>query len=195
MAMTDDARLAARLTAPNDNADSLEWRERFRRLAGTAIFAVIRQDAGAGEALARQAPGGLRSPQLAALLDQLQWIIIAGQPQGDGLRVVAEGECASDQTVRQLTDFLKGVIVLAQAGLQHAKTRKQLDPQAREAYLQLLKNADVSRLDRGETKSVRLVFEVTPQLLELARSPALLPPPAVETPPEKALPNKSVTHK
>jgi hypothetical protein len=40
----------------------------------------------------------------------------------------------------------------------------------REAYLELLKTADVSKLDRGNTKSVRLIFEITPNLLEAARA-------------------------
>jgi hypothetical protein len=150
--------------------DRLDWRTRFKRLAGSPVFVVIRKDAGTGNALAEHAPGGLRSPQLSALLDQLPWITLAGKPDGDRLRVVAEGECAEDATARQLSDVLNGVLVLAQAGLNGANTRKQLDPAVREAYLELVKGADVSRIDRGETKTVRLVFDVTPKFLEAART-------------------------
>jgi hypothetical protein len=170
IAIANDADIAPHLESKNNVVDTAEWRSRFERLAGSPIFAVIRQDAGAGSTFAAQAPGGLRSPQLAALLDQLQWITLAGKPESDSLRVVAEGECTVESTARQLADMLNGIVFLAQAGLNDAKTRQQLDPAAREAYLELLKSADVSKLDRGETKSVRLVFEVTPKFLRVART-------------------------
>jgi hypothetical protein len=165
-------------------ADANDWRDRFRRLAGSPLFAVIRQDADAGSALSSRTPGGLQSPQLSSLLDQLQWITVAGKPQADVLRIVAEGECPADQTAHQLADLLNGILVLAHAGLNAPQTRQQLDPQAREAYLEVLKGADVSRIDRGETKSVRLVFDITPKFLEAAKSavPALAP----QTPNAKA---------
>jgi len=176
MALTDAPDLGAFLTTKAKSSDEAEWGSRFERLAGSPIFAVIRQDAAAGSTLAAQAPGGLSSPQLSALLDQLQWITLAGKPDNDRLRVVADGECSSDGTVRQLSDLLNGVIILAQAGLNDPKARQQLDPAAREAYLELLKNADVSKLDRGDTKSVRVILEITPKLLEAARNASPLPP-------------------
>jgi len=179
LAMTDDADLAAFLGAKQNSTDAAEWLTRFERLAGSPVFAVVRQSAGTGAALAAQAPGSLRSPQLSALLDQLQWLTLAAKPENDGLRVVAEGESTEEGTVRQLTDLLNGVAVLVQAGLNDPKTRQQLDPVARDAYLELLKSVDVSKIDRGETKSVRIVFDLTPRFLEAAR----LPPPASPAPP------------
>jgi hypothetical protein len=175
IALTNDANLALFLDAKKRPEDVAEWRTRFERLAGSPVFAVFRQDAAFGAVLAAQAPGGLRSPQLSTLLDQLQWITLAGKPENDRLRVVAEGECAAEATARQLVDVMNGVVMLAQAGLNEAKTR-QLDPAMREAYLELLKSADVSKIDRGDTKSVRLVFEITPGFLEAARkTPPVMP--------------------
>ena len=193
----NDADISAYIDAKKDGVDAAEWREHFKRLAGSPIYVVIRQDEGMGSALAAQAPGGLRSPQLAALLDQLQWITVAGKPESDSLRVVAEGECSADTTARQLVDMLNGIVFLAQAGLNDAKTRQQLDPAAREAYLQLLKSADVSKLDRGDTKSVRLVFEVTPKFLQAARTVIPFPPPASapQQAPQKPASGKSANHK
>src|ERR1700740_76468 len=78
IALTDGENLAALLAPLPNSADVREWSERFARLAGSPVFAVIRQDAGAGSALAAQTPGGFQSPQLSALLDQLQWITLAG---------------------------------------------------------------------------------------------------------------------
>ena len=176
MALTDDSNLAAFLTAKKREADASEWRSRFERLSGSPVFVVIRQDAAAGAALAAQAPGSLRSPQLSALLDQLQWITLAGKPENDRLRIVAEGESAADAPARQLTDMLNGVVILAQAGLNDSKTRQQLDPATREAYLEVLKSADISRIDRGETKSVRVVLEITPKFLDAARPASPLAP-------------------
>jgi len=192
IALADGEDVNAFLKAGNRKEDAAEWRTRFERLAGSPIFAVIRQDAGAGSALAAQAPGGLRSPQLSTLLDQLQWITLAGKPDNEVLRVVAEGECATDATVRQLADLLNGVVILAQAGLNDSKTRQQLDPAAREAYLELLRGADVSRIDRGDTKSVRLVLEITPKFLAAARTVA---PALPDANPGQTVPQRSTTQK
>ena len=169
VAVTDRADFAQTLAAKKRSDDGAEWRSRFERLGGSPVFAVIRQDPATGEALTERAPGGFSSPQLSTALGQLQWITLAGKPENDRLHVVAEGECASDDTARQLADLLNGVLALAEAGLNDVKTRQQLDPSLREAYLALLKSADVSKLDRGDTKSVRLVFEITPGFLESAR--------------------------
>ena len=117
---------------------SEEWRDHFLRLAGTPLFAVLRQDSGTAAAFA-QAPGGLRSPQLAALLAQLQWISISAKPEGNLLRVGMEGECLTESTEHQLKEMLSGMVVLAQMGLNDPKTRKQLDPAVRDGYLELLR--------------------------------------------------------
>jgi hypothetical protein len=192
IAMTDDANLAAFLSARKEDEDSRAWRTRFERLAGSPVFAVIRQGAGAGTALAAQAPGGLRSPQLSSLLDKLQWITIAGKPETDRIRVIAEGECSDESTTRQLVDTINGVVILAQAGLNDAKTRRQLDPSTREAYLDLLKSTDVSKIDRGETKSVRIVIEITPAFLDAASRPSLSAP---QSAPGKSVPGKAPASK
>jgi hypothetical protein len=118
----------------------------------------------------------------------LQWITLAGKPENDRLRVVAEGECAVETTARQLADVLNGVVILAEGGLNDAKTRRQLDPAVREAYLELVKSADISKIDRGDTKSVRLIFEITPAFLDAAgKSPPIAP----DATPSKPRPGKT----
>jgi hypothetical protein len=169
IALTNDSNLDIFLSARKRPEGVAEWRARFERLGGSPLFAVIRQDAAIGSALAAQAPGGLSSPQLSTLLDQLQWITLAGKPENDRLRVVADGECTAEATARQLVDVLNGVAILAEDGLNDPQTRQQLDPDTREAYLHLVKSAEVSKIDRGDTKSVRLVLEITPGFLEAAR--------------------------
>jgi hypothetical protein len=154
------------------------WREHFSRVAGTPIFAVLQQDSGAAAALA-QVPGGFRSPQLATLLSQLQWITISGKPEGNLLRVVMDGESTAETTTHQLKELLSGLVVLAQVGLNDAHARTQVDPQLRQGYLELLQSADIEQLDRGTSKSVRVILEVPAKLLQapqIAALPAADPP-------------------
>lgn len=184
--LTDRADLGQNLGGGKNRSDdrTAEWRSRFERLGGSPVFAVIRQDAAPGEALTGRAPGGFSSPQLSTALDRLQWITLAGKPENDRLHVVAEGESASEGTASQLADLLNGVVALAEAGLNDAKTRQQLDPSLREAYLALLKSADVSKMNRGDTKSVRIAIEITPAFLESARRASMSP----AAPPLKPVP-------
>lgn len=146
-----------------------EWHEHFLRMAGTPLFCVMRHDSALLLDLSQHGAGGWKSPQLAGLLGQLQWVSISGKPDGEQLRVVAEGESSNQTTIRQLNDMLGGLLILAQAGLDDPKASKQLDPDLREAYRTLLKTAEVQKQDRGTTQSVRLILEITPQLLESAR--------------------------
>ena len=154
-----------------------QWREHFLRMAGTPLFCVMRQDSALLSDLSHGA-GGWKSPQLAGLLGQLQWISIGAKPDGDQLRVVAEGESSNETTIRQLNDMLGGLLILAQAGLDDPKASKQLAPDLREAYRSLLKTAEVQKQDRGTTQSVRLILEIAPQLLESARGALAADPPA-----------------
>lgn len=193
IAITDSGNLSAVLSSAAGDAGHVEWNERFERLAGTPLFAVIRQDPALQDALNAAAPGGFRSPALSAMLDRLKWISIAGKPEGDVLRVVTEGECLSDPTASQLRDFLQGVLLLAQNGLNDAKLRQQLNPEERQAYLEILKSADIQKIDRGEWKSVRVVLSVTPSFLEVARATSLGATANKAQTPQEVLKKKSVS--
>src|SRR5216683_4972706 len=195
IALAIDADLGDFLNEKKRAEDAAEWRVRFERLAGSPVFAVVRQGAALAAALAAQAPGGLRSPQLSSLLDRLQWLTLAGKPESDRLRIVVEGECPAEAAARQLADLLQGVLVLAEDGLNDAKTRQQLDPALREACLELLKSADVSKIDRGDSKSVRLVFDITPAFLEAAhKATPVVPDSAQIKPPARKAPSTRKGH-
>ena len=169
IAWTNDPAYAGFFANRSGRALHAEWKEHFARLAGSSLFAVVRQDSIAAAALAEQAPGGFRSPQLATLLSQLEWVTAGAKPDGSILRVVVEGECVSQNTVHQLKGFLGGVLLLAQVGLNGTKNRKELDPRLRDAYLELLKSAQVEEVTRGPGTSVRVMFEVTPGFLDAVR--------------------------
>jgi hypothetical protein len=171
IAATNDVDLAAYLNQKNSIPEPAQWQTRFHRLAGSPVFAVVRQNAGTANSLAAQAPGGFQSPQLSSLLAQLAWITLAVQPLNDSLRIVAEGEAPNDAAASQLADMLNGALILAQAGLNDPKLRQKLNPQVRTAYLELLKSADIARLDRDDLKAVRIVFEITPNLLNAGTLP------------------------
>jgi hypothetical protein len=147
-------------------------------VAGSPVFAVIRgedlKDAfGSGAAsqdFARRATGGISSPQLSTLLAQLQWLTLAAKPENNKLRVAVDAESLEDKNAQQLTDLLNGVVLLARAGLSNATSPQPLGATTRQSYLALLKSVEVSRIDRPDTKSVRLMFDVTPDLLKSAPS-------------------------
>ncbi|HZC66684.1 MAG TPA: hypothetical protein VE545_08940 [Candidatus Dormibacteraeota bacterium] len=191
VAATNDPDLAALLAQKNSSGDFPPWQTHFTRLAGSPVFVVVRQDAATVNSIAAQTPGGLQSPELAALFAQLNWLTLAAQPQTDDLRIVAEGETSSDTVAHQLSDMLNGLLILAQTGLNDPKARAQINPQARTAYLDLLKSAEITRMDRQDAKAVRVVFNVTSELLNTATLPRAaapltnVPPPAPTPPAEK----------
>src|SRR5262249_44284398 len=127
---------------------------------------------------------------LAQLLNQLLWVSIAGKPEGQEFRAVVEGECPNEASMRQLSDFLNGITLMAQAGLNDPKLRQQMEPLEREAYLQLLNSIQVMKLDRGTSKSVRATFVVTPEIwAKLGQSASIITPEEKKTIPEtKTLP-------
>jgi hypothetical protein len=155
--------------------DDAEWRERFARVAGSPVFAVIRNEAlkdafgadPASQDLTRRATGGFSSPQLSSLLAQLQWLTAAGKPENNKLRVALDGESLEEKNAQQLADLLNGVVLLARAGISNSKAQ-QLGAASRQSYLALLKSVKISRIDRPDSKSVRLMFDVTPDVLKSA---------------------------
>src|SRR5262249_9233570 len=127
-----------------------EWQTRFDRLAGSPIFAVIRQDPTIQNAVASQ------SPDLAAFIGQLPWVSLAARPEADALQVVAEGETITDTASTQLRDFLQGIRLLAEDGLNDPKLRERMNPEERAAYIAVLRRTEIEMISRGEVKSVRM---------------------------------------
>ncbi len=196
IALSNSEDLAGGAAATSGEPGHAEWNARFERLAGTPLFAVIRQDSSVPGSIGNMAPGGYRSPQLSALLDQLQWISVAGKPDGDQLRVVAEGEGLSEPSMTQLSQTLQGILLLAKNGLNDPKVRQQMNPAERDAYLEMLSGAEVQKIDRGEWKTVRLVVPVTPKFLDVAKARSVAPPATEKvsgksTAPGQTIPGKS----
>ena len=90
---------------------------------------------------------------------------MAARPEGEQTRLIVEGESLSEDAPRQLAGLLDNLLLLARMALDDPKARTRLDPAERAALLETLKSADVSRLDRGDTKAVRLMLFAGPSLL------------------------------
>jgi len=110
----------------------------------------------------------------------LQWISFAAKPENDRMRVVIEGESPDEQCVRQLTDFLNGIALMVRAGLNGPSIKQQMPPDRRNSYAALLKSVDVARIDRGDNKSVRVMFDVSRDLIKATKLPS--PAPAINQP-------------
>lgn len=176
VAISDSENLSQPLSAAVPASIRAEWQTRFDRLAGSPLFAVMRQDP------AIQTIAANRSPQLAAFIGQLPWITLAAKPDGDLLNLVAEGETITDTASSQLRDFLQGIQLLAQTGLNDPKLRQQMDPDERAAYIELVKGTEIEKIARGDAKSVRIVLPITAQFLRVAKIPPVNAEPAPASP-------------
>lgn len=193
-----DGDMNSELESASREAGHREWMQHFERLSGVPVFALLRQDAAVGSVLSERAPGGIASPQLAQLLNQLTWVSIAGKLEGNSFRAVIDGECPNEVVLRQLQEFFNGIALLAEAGLNDPKLRQKMDPAEREAYLQLLSSIDVTKLDRGDSKSVRVSLLITPEawsklsaLSERATQGSNPRPSGIETPTPSKSKNKN----
>jgi hypothetical protein len=183
--------LSAGKNSPSAIADA--WRARFTRLAGSPALAVISHD-GLQQATANdpspaplpgRAASGFTSSQLSAAIAQLQWLSIAAKPENGGLRLVAEGESLDEHQSKQLGDLLNQLALIATLGLTTAHP-PQIDAAARDSYLAILKSVEISQINRNDTKSVRLMLLLTPEMLKSAQLPA---EPATAAPSQKAVPS------
>jgi hypothetical protein len=172
IALTDGGELSTLFTSNRKGQNAAEMDERALRLSGSPGFVILHPEPATLALLAERIPGGWRSEQLAKMLASLRWLTIAARPDGQRLRLVAEGESLSEDSARQLAGVLDNLLLVARLALDDSKARQQMDPRTRSALLELLQSAEVSRVDRGETKCVRVIFECGPKFLEVLRNSA-----------------------
>lgn len=155
-----------------------EMQERVSRVAGSAIFAVARTDAAPkGVTL-----GTVRLDDIESALKGVQWITLAGVPEGQNLRVVLEGECDSITGALNLDLTLGGFRIIGRAAMAAPSTRKQFTPKGADALTKLLSLVDISHTG----KIVRVMVAFTPDLLDgLAAPPPHKPTPAPVAAPAK----------
>ncbi len=137
-------------------------RERIARVAGSALFIVGK----VSQVPENFSLGGMRSDQFTNLARSLRWFTLAARLEGDRLRVVAEGECDTPDSARQLEGTLDGLRSLGQALLADSKTRQKLGPEDVGKLETLLRMVEFSR----DAQRVRVMLELTPEMLK-AMSP------------------------
>jgi hypothetical protein len=178
VALAQGPEAAAAVAAPasrTPNTFDGPLRERISRVADAAVFAVGQS----GPAPENLSVGGLRPDQFANLVGSLRWFTLAARPEGDRLRVAAEGECDTVENARQLAATLDGLRVLGQIALADPKTRQRLEPATVELFDSLLRLLQVSRDDQR----VRLSLELTSEMVGHSPGPAAGKAPAISRPP------------
>ena len=158
--------------APSTFAPSM--RERVSRVADSAVFAVGQ----VADVPQNFSPGGVRSDQFSNLVRSLRWFTLAAHPEGDRLKVAAEGECDTAESARQLTGTLDGLRMLGQAMLADPRTRQRLEPATAGLLDNLLRILQVSRDDQRVRLSLELTSEMVSRLPGAAtrKTPATSPP-------------------
>jgi len=156
------------LTATDAKARDPGTQERITRVAGAPIFAVARTD---------QLPVGFysnfaNSPQLERLARSVRGLSLAGQPDGEKIKIALDAECDSMTNALQLATLLDILRMASSMTLSDPKTRRQMN-QEQAAFLRAVVNQlKVSHQD----KWVRLTLDLTPQMLGAPRANATDPP-------------------
>jgi hypothetical protein len=143
---------------------------RIERVAGAPIFAVARTSN-----LPSSFYANFRNaPQLDQLIRSIQALTLAGQPDGDNLRVALDAETDSMKNAMQISFLLEtgrmaGSLALSTPDARRQMTREQI------AFLNsLLSGAKITHRE----KLIRLTFTITPDMLAAAPINTVAAPPA-----------------
>ena len=162
---------------------------RIQRVAGAPMFAVARTD---------RLPQSIYAPlhnssQLDALARSIQGVTLAGQSNGNNLRIILEAESNSMNNAMQISFLLESGKMLGSAALSDPRNRGQLTKEQL-AFLQgLISHATINQ----QSKIVRVTLEITPDMLAAAppskpaASHAPAPTPRTPAPPDTAYPHSS----
>jgi hypothetical protein len=163
-------------SAPRDAA----LQSRIERVAGAPIFAVARTSN-----LPTSFYANFRnSPQLDQLVRSIQALTLAGQPDGDNLKIAIDAESDSMKNAMQISFLLETGRMAGSMALSSPDARRQMSREQIAFLNSLLSEAKITHRD----KLVRLNFTITRDML--AASPiktASAPPPRspVSAPPGK----------
>jgi hypothetical protein len=132
---------------------------RIRQVAGAPIFGVARTDHLPSSFYADLAT----SPQLDRLIRSIQGLSLAGQSQGNHIRVVLDGECDSMKTALEISTLLDGFRLVGAMSLANPQMRAQLHltPEQSAFFQAFVKEAQVTHQDRG----VRITLDVNPAMI------------------------------
>lgn len=130
---------------------------RIARVAGAPIFAVAQTDQLPASVYANFA----HSPQLERLARAVRGLSLAGQPDGDKIKVALDAECDSMTNALQLSTLLDILRMGSSLALSDPKTRQQMNREQAAFLRAVISQVKVAHQD----KWVRLTLDVTPEML------------------------------
>jgi hypothetical protein len=150
------------LPLPSSPARDPAMQERITRVAGAPIFAVARTDN-----LPISFYANFRnSPQLERLARSVRGLTLAGQPDGNGIKVALDAECDSMKNAIEIATLLDGFRMVGSLALADPKTRRQLTEEQAVFLSALLNRTEVTHQDHW----VRLSLAITPAMLAPSNS-------------------------
>ena len=160
VAIIEGSSIAPELTSNPTESAGDPVRERAARVAGAAMFVISRVP----PIPDNFAQGDMQTAQLAGLARSVQWVTLAGRPEGENMRVSLEAECQTSTDARQLKSTLETLRMFGQAGLESPKARESMDPATFGILQTLLKTADITET----AERVRILVEVTPDIFKVS---------------------------
>lgn len=156
------------VVGPTSGERDQAMQARIARVAGAPIFAAARTD---------NLPSSFytnfgSSPQLERLARSVRGISLAGQPDGEKLKMALDAESDSMANALQLATLLDIVRMGASMALNDPKTRRQMTKEQATFLTALVNQIRVNRQD----KWVRLTLVITPEMLGARPPPASDPP-------------------
>ncbi len=161
IAIVSGPSIAPLLANPNDEAQGQAdpARERAKRVAGAAMFAVIKvppiPDAAAS--------GGVGPSKLMELARSVQWLTLAARPEGNSMHVSLEGDCQSAADAHELAATLEVARMIGSASLEKSSKQANVDQATLDFYQGVLKNAEINTSE----ERVRIRLEVGPELFKI----------------------------
>jgi hypothetical protein len=153
------------LDPPKSAARDASMNARIIDVAAAPIFAVVRT-----EDLPTSVYDTLRSsPQLERMARSIKSLKLAGQPAGDNIMVVLEGECDSTTDALEIATLLDGFRIFGSMALTDPKARGQMTRGQATFLMSVLREVKV----RHEDRYARLMLDLTP---------AMLAPPSTKVP-------------
>lgn len=134
-----------------------EMQARMDRVAGAPLFAVARTDS-----LPDSFYVELRSsPQLEGLARSIQAVSLAGQPEGDLIKMSLDAECDTVKNALEIATLLDGFRMMGSMALADPKVRRQMNAEQAAFLEAVIRKAKITYQDRW----VRLTLDVTPEML------------------------------
>lgn len=148
---------------------------RIERVAGAPVFAVARTSSLPGSFYANFR----NAPQLNQLIRSIQALSLAGQPDGDDLKVALDAESDSMKDAMQISFLLETGRVAGSMALSSSDARQQMTREQIAFLSSLLSNAKITERE----KLIRLTFTITRDMLGATPSKARSTAPTSATPP------------